>query len=124
MKTVEEVEAFLGVHSKAIKQRWDSDCCSYNPNPEDDPAEDCGLPALWHLKARGLTPDKPYMFLACDGHLGRLLGGPYKDTIEDRHEVGSACGLRTTWWVSPENDTGSFCVTEERGVELGYLIYD
>lgn len=124
MKTVEEVEQSLGVEPRSIIKRWDSSGCSYNPHPEDNPAEDCGRPALWHVKARGSIPEEPYGFLACDEHLGRLLGGPYRDTILDRHEFGSACGLRDTYWVAPENETGSFCVTEERGVELGILLYD
>jgi hypothetical protein len=61
---------------------------------------------------------------ACGDHLGRLLGGPYRDAVLDRHEYGSACGLERTWWIPLPGEAGSFCVTEERGVEMGFLKYD
>lgn len=122
MKTVEEVERSMGFDAKTAP-RYGSSGCSYNPSLVDDPAMDCNQTSRWHVRCRGENPERSYVMSACDVHLQRLLGGPYRETVLDRHEFGSACGLEGSWWISLEGECGSICVTEERGVELGFLEY-
>lgn len=121
MITVEEVERSMGFDTKTARRLGSG--CTYNPSKTDDPAEDCNRPAEWHVRCRAEAPGVAYGMLACEEHLGRLLGGPYRESVLDRHEVGSACGVDLSWWIPLEGECGSFCVTEERGVEMGFLRY-
>jgi hypothetical protein len=121
MRTVEDVERALGLEPKTQARLGGG--CSHNPSQEDDPSQDCGKIPLWHVKLRSEDENAFYPVLACEEHLARLLVEVYKDTVLDRHEYGSACGLERSWWIRPIGEAGSFCVTEERGVEMGFLRY-
>ena len=121
LRTVEEVEEALGFDPKRPHHHLFGSGCGYNLDRDDDSAHDCNMPARWHVRCRGEGTD--YMMLACDRHVGRILGGHYAEALKAYHEVGSACGLEGTWWIDQEGDCGSLCVTEERGVELGFLKY-
>lgn len=125
LKTVEEVDIAIGLPRATERLRINSSTCGYNPYPEDDPARDCSMPGRWHVRCR--SSENKYGFsgmIACDVHLGRLLGGPYAEAVVGRHEFGSSCGLEETWWIEPDDETGSFCCSTERGVELGFLKYE
>lgn len=102
----------------------DHSTCGHNPTiplGREDPAADCGLPARWHVMVKGLVLGQPYetQLMACDAHQGRAIG---TGQLVSMHEVGSACGLEGTWWVNVGQGAGSLCVTEETGLELGYLV--
>lgn len=91
-----------------------------------DPKNDCGKPAIWHIRYQG----ESLMVLACHEHLGRALR---PDVIDGEklgedlptvalHEVGPKClvdSVIPTWWVDDLN----MCVDEEDGVRLGVIGY-
>lgn len=124
VKTVEEVDRAEGLPRSTDKLRPNSSGCTFNPFEEDDPGKDCNMPSRWHVKCRSEQEGGWVSMMACDRHIGNLLGAPYGETVVDRHEMTHACGLPDTWWINTEDGTGSFCLTTERGVELGYLVYD
>ena len=121
-RTVEEVEGEVGL-DPSVQDRSGSSGCGYNPDKDDNPANDCNQPSRWHIRCRGDNPEQFHGMLACDLHLCRILGGIYAETVIGQHEVGSACGLENTWWIEQPDECGSFCVTVELGVELGLLRY-
>lgn len=121
---MEEVERALGLEPKRASERWGSSGCTYNPDAKDDPDRDCGQIARWHVRCQGEDPSRAYVFSCCDIHHGRMVIGPYKDAVMDQHEFGSCCNIERSWWIPGAGEVGSFCVTEELGVEMGYLKYD
>lgn len=78
-----------------------------------EPENQCWQDAVWHI---WYEPDGQYgdMTSACDAHLGRALAWR---AVKEFHMFGSACNVPGSWWV-PELGA---CVSEETGLELGYL---
>lgn len=76
-----------------------------------DPANQCWKDAVWHI----WYEDANNMTQACEAHLGRALGWA---KVKEFHEFGSACNVPYSWWF-PEAGT---CVTEETGLEIGFLV--
>lgn len=123
MRSIEEVEQDMGLPRYSDRPRYTS-CCTYNPSEDDDPRLDCAQPSRWHLRLKANNEVGSASVQACDRHLSKILGTRYAEAMLDRHEMGSACGLEDSWWIDRQDDTTSFCVTVERGVELGYLKYE
>jgi hypothetical protein len=120
MKTVEEVEAELGIQPHR-GQGGSSSGCGYNPGIEYDPAADCNQPSSWHVQVRSSDASGITSLLACEQHVSRIIAGPYADTVISFHEIGSACGLEGSWWIDLKGDAGSACFTLEKGLEMGLL---
>lgn len=123
MKTVEQVERDMGYRSGHA--RLNTSCCTYNPSAtHDDPGQDCNQPARWHFRMHtDQDDDKAQGLMSCDAHRAKVLGTDYAEALRSYHEISSACGLEGSWWIEGEDGCGSTCLTEERGIELGILVY-
>lgn len=123
-ETLEDVERAMGHDPARGRARAGANSsCTYNPTSDDDPAQDCNLPARWHFRCRSEDGDHiAHGLLSCDSHHNRamIMYGP---SMMGVHEVGSACGLEGSWWYEQPDECGSLCVSEERGIELGVLRY-
>lgn len=76
-----------------------------------EPDNYCWADAAWHI----WYADEPSeMTQACDRHLGPALAWR---PVKKFHQFSSACNLPWSWWV-PELGN---CVTEELGLDLGFL---
>lgn len=121
MNTIEEVERELGVASKP--RGGSVSGCTYNPTLDGDIGSDCSRLPIWHVQIHSSESEHGSVgVFACGEHEHRLFSGPYREAIRGKHEYDAkVCGLAGTWWVAPAGDVGSFCVTMETGLELGYL---
>ena len=121
MTTFEDILAESGL-TRSVGARVGSSMCSYNPSEDDRAEEDCPDPASWHVRLLSSEVQYGVTVAACDPHLA-IVHGRYGDVVIGKHEFGSACNVEGAWWIEPDDETGSCCVTVERGVELGYLAY-